>query len=202
MRRELIVWTCLWACLGCAPSVGWCQDPAPAAEPAKSSEGRSTAPPEVFRDVQEARREAEVLHDAIHRSLHVIHNRYYREDEGLPLPAAIFREIFSDLERERNVNLRWLAVDGQAMNTDHKAKRKFEQDAVRALQAGRGSHEQVEDGVYRRAAAITLSNDCLKCHVPDRKSTEDRTAGLIIAIPLGAATGFQGSGNRNQSATK
>lgn len=191
MRRDLIVWAWLWACLGCAAGLGWCQEPALAAEPSESSEGRSTSPPEAVRDVQDARREAEVLHDAIHRSLHVIHNRYYREDEGLPLPAAVFREIFSELERERNVQLRWLAVEGQAMNADHKAKGRFEQDAAQALRAGRGSHEQVADGVYRRAAAITLSNDCLKCHVPDRKSTEDRTAGLIIAIPVGAAAGIQ-----------
>ena len=35
-----------------------------------------------------------------------------------------------------------------------------------------------------RAAPITLTNHCLKCHVPDRKSTEDRTAGLIISMPV------------------
>ncbi|MCA9043870.1 MAG: hypothetical protein KDA69_06090, partial [Planctomycetaceae bacterium] len=40
------------------------------------------------------------------------------------------------------------------------------------------------DRILRRAAPITLSNQYLKCHVPDRKSTEDRQAGLIISIPV------------------
>jgi hypothetical protein len=38
--------------------------------------------------------------------------------------------------------------------------------------------------MYRRAGPITLTNHCLKCHVPDRKSTKNRTAGLIISVPL------------------
>ncbi|MCB9952671.1 MAG: hypothetical protein H6824_16985 [Planctomycetaceae bacterium] len=56
--------------------------------------------------------------------------------------------------------------------------------AVEALKAGKPSHEQIQNGILRRAAPITLSNQCLKCHVPDRKSTEDRKAGLIISIPV------------------
>jgi hypothetical protein len=118
--------------------------------------------------------------------LRVVHDRYYREDEGLPLPAAIFREVFHDLEQEQRVKLRWLAVEGQAMNTDHKPQNSFEEEAVRALKAKRAFYEQVTGGTYRRAAPITLTNHCLKCHVPDRRSTRDHTAGLIIQIPVAA----------------
>ncbi len=53
-----------------------------------------------------------------------------------------------------------------------------------ALKADRPFHEEVTEKAYRRAGPITLKNECLKCHVPDRKSTEDRTAGLVITIPL------------------
>lgn len=135
--------------------------------------------------VDEARRQAQILHTAIHSSLRVVHDRYYREDEGLPIPAAAMGEIFRDMESTERVRLRWLAVEGQAMNTDHVARDSFETEAVQALKSGKPFHEQTTEGIYRRAAPITLSNHCLKCHMPERKSTEDRTAGLIIAIPIG-----------------
>ncbi len=131
-----------------------------------------------------ARLQAESLHTAIHATLQIVHHRYYREDEGLPIPAAILKDVFGELEEERRVKLRWLVVEGRAMNSDHKPRGQFEEDAVKALKSGKKSFERVEGGTYRRAGAVTLSNLCLKCHVPDRTSTEDRTAGLIISIPV------------------
>jgi len=133
---------------------------------------------------QQARRQAEILHTSIHTTLQVIHDRYYREDEGLPIPAAITGDVFKDLEAKQNVKLRWLAVEGLAMNTDHLPRGGFETEAVKSLKSGKEFHEQTENGFYRRAAPITLSSHCLKCHMPDRKSTNDRNAGLIIAIPV------------------
>jgi len=134
--------------------------------------------------VKEARQQAELLHVAMHATLHVVHHEYYREDEGLPIPAAIMGDVFDGLKKDRNVTLRWLAVEGVAMNTDHKPQTPFEHAAVKALTSGEASHEAVEQGIYRRAGAITLTGQCLKCHVPDRKNTRDRTAGLVIAIPI------------------
>jgi len=133
---------------------------------------------------QQARRQAEILHTSIHSTLQVVHNRYYREDEGLPIPAAIMGEVFKELETGEKVKLRWLAVEGLAMNTDHLPQDSFETEAVKSLKSGKPFHEQSEDGLYLRAAPITLSSHCLKCHMPDRKSTNDRKAGLIIAIPV------------------
>ena len=133
---------------------------------------------------EQARRQAEILHSSIHATLQVIHDRYYREDEGLPIPAAIMGDVFKDLETEQNVRLRWLAVEGLAMNTDHLPQDAFETEAVKSLKSGKKFHEQTEHSLYRRAAPITLSSHCLKCHMPDRKNTNDRTAGLIIAIPV------------------
>lgn len=154
--------------------------------PADPREGNADS---VSRDVQristaEARRQAEVLHTAVHSTLQLVHHTYFREDEGLPLPAGVMRQMFAELEAEEHVRLRWLAVEGQAMNTDHLPQTEFEQQAFEALKAGRKFYEEVVDGVYRRAGPITLANQCLKCHVPDRKTTENRTAGLIIAIPV------------------
>ena len=134
--------------------------------------------------VDEARRQAEILHEAMHHTLHVVHHELYREDEGLPIPAEIMKDVFTELEAEKGVSLRWLAVEGQAMNTDHKPRDAFEREAFTALESGEASYEKVDAGVYRRAGRIVLTNHCLKCHVPDRKDTEDRTAGLIISMPV------------------
>lgn len=134
--------------------------------------------------VTQARRQAEILHTSLHATLQVVHDRYYREDEGLPIPAAIMGDVFKEIEEKDHIRLRWLAVEGQAMNSDHQPQDTFENEAVKSLKSGKPFHEESEKGLYRRAAPITLSNHCLKCHVPDRKSTRDRIAGLIIAIPI------------------
>ena len=139
--------------------------------------------------VSQARRQAEILHSTLHSSLRVIHARYYREDEALPIPAAILGEVFKDVETEQHVKLRWLAVEGLAMNSDHKPTDEFERQAAEKLKAGERFYEITADGVYRRAAPITLSGHCLKCHMPDRKSTRDRVAGLIITIPVNVGSG-------------
>lgn len=136
--------------------------------------------------LSEARRQAEVLQTTVDSVLRLVHDRYYREDEGLPLPAATLKDVFKDLEKRNNVKLRWLAVEGQAMNTDHKARTDFEHKAVAVLKADHPFHEETSDRMFRRAVPITLSNHCLKCHVPDRRSLEDRTAGLIIEIAIAA----------------
>ncbi len=142
------------------------------------------APTKALPSVDQARRQAEILHDTLHSTLQHVHHHFYREDEGLRLPAAVMKEIFADVEKQQGIQLRWLAVEGQAMNTDHKAQSEFEHAAVKALVAGKPAYEETTLGVYRRAGPITLSNQCLKCHVPDRKSTKDRTGGLIISIPV------------------
>ena len=155
------------------------------ADESSSSEGNQAASATIpCATTQQARRQAEILHTSIHATLQVVHDRYYREDEGLPIPAAIMGDVFKALETEQKVRLRWLAVEGLAMNTDHLPQDSFETEAVKSLKSGKPFHEQSENGLYRRAAPITLSSHCLKCHMPDRKSTNDRTAGLIIAIPV------------------
>lgn len=151
----------------------------------KSGVSESIGIPAAARpSLESARHQAKVLHTAMHSTLQVVHHQYYREDEGLPIPARTLKDVFAELEKEHHIKLRWLAVEGQAMNTAHKPQDSFENEAVNALKSGRREFERVEHGVYRRAGSITLLNHCLKCHVPDRKSTEARTAGLVIAIPI------------------
>ncbi len=164
---------------------GWCEEPAGTSDKGTAPVAADVASPTLRPTLEEARRQAEILHNAMHATLQVVHHQYYREDQGLPLPAGIMKDVFAELKSEQQIELRWLAVEGQAMNTDHKPQNDFEQAAVKALKAGEREYAAITDGIYRRAGPITLTNHCLKCHVPDRKSTEDRTAGLIIAIPIG-----------------
>ncbi|MBS0261898.1 MAG: DUF3365 domain-containing protein [Planctomycetes bacterium] len=133
---------------------------------------------------EQARRQAEILHDTLHTTLQTVHQRYYRENEGLPIPAAILKDVFDDLEENQRISVRWLAVDGLAMNADHKPQDQFDEAAVKALKSGQRAYERTVDGVYRRTGAIKLTNQCLKCHAPQRKSLQDQTAGLTICIPI------------------
>lgn len=154
---------------------------AQAEEKPAPDEQASTAP---AASVDEARARARLLHETLHATLHAVHHHYYREDEGLPIPAATLDKVFGQIARRQNVQLHWLAVDGQAMNTDNVARDDFERAAVKAIASGKLEHESIDGKTYRLAGAITLTGDCLKCHIPNRTSTEDRAAGLVIGIPL------------------
>jgi len=143
-----------------------------------------SAPVPQLPTVAEARAQAELLHESFHAALHAIHRQYFRNDEKDAIPAMTLKSVFRELARRRKVELRWLAVNAQAMNVDHEAKTPFEKAAVEAIAAGAESFERTEGGIYRRVGAITLQSECLKCHLPTRSDTRDRLAGLLIALPL------------------
>lgn len=134
--------------------------------------------------VAEARGRAQLLHETIHGALQVMHRDFFREDEKLTIPSRSLEDVFRELARSYDVEVRWLAVNTEAMNVDHKARTDFEKTAVKALASGKQEFELSEDAVYRHAGVIRLSSQCLKCHVPNRTSTKDRAAGLVITMPL------------------
>lgn len=133
---------------------------------------------------REARERARLLHETVHSLLHKIHHELYRPDEGLTLPAALFKQTFEELEKNQQVTLRWLVINGQAMNVDHNPKTPFDRDAVRALTSGQEEYDVSEQGVYRHAGTIDLASQCLKCHLPQRTSNGSRLAALVISMPL------------------
>ena len=55
---------------------------------ANSDASAAAQQPPRLATVDEARRQAELLHRAMHATLQVVHHVYYREDEGLAIPAA------------------------------------------------------------------------------------------------------------------
>ena len=130
----------------------------------------------------EARARAELLHESLHATLQVVHHVYFRDDDGTPIPAATLKEVFGEMSKRQKVELRWLAVNAQAMNVDHQPRDEFEKNAVKAIASGQEAYEQAENGVYRRAGLITLGSECLKCHVPNRTSNKSRAAALVITL--------------------
>ena len=121
--------------------------------------------------VDEARGRARLLHGTIHDTLQFVHAQDYRVGEGLMIPAAGLERVFRGDGRTNDVKLRWLAVDGRAMNIDHNPRDEFEEEASKSLASGKDEHELVADGVYRYAAPITLRAECLKCHFPAGPAT-------------------------------
>ena len=159
----------------------------PLASRAETPQPSETAAPTTdskLPSVAEARRRAEILHEAMHATLQVVHLQYFREDKGLAIPAATLRTVFRELGRRQGVDLRWLAVNAQAMNTDHEPQSDFEKEAVQKLSAGATSYEQTAGGTYRRVGTIALESECLKCHLPTRSDNRSRAAGLLIAMPI------------------
>ena len=160
-------------------------DAAPPDRSHNSAEEDKRAPEDGIQSpatVQEARARARLMHETIHVTLQIVHHQYFRDDEGLHIPARTMKSVFKELDRSCDVKLRWLVVDAMAMNVDHKAKDEFERNAVKALASGKDELEVFENGLYRHVGSITLSSECLGCHLPSRTSTEDRAAGLVISM--------------------
>jgi len=132
----------------------------------------------------EARARARLLHETIHGALQVVHRDFFQEDESLSIPSKSLEDVFSELERSHNVELRWLAVNARAMDTDHEPQNEFERVAAKALQSGKNEYESNTPDRFRFVGSIRLSARCLKCHLPLRSDNKDRAAGLVITMPL------------------
>lgn len=131
----------------------------------------------------EARARARLLHETIHGTLQVVHRDFFHAEESRDIPSKSLEEVFQELERGYHVKLRWLAVNAMPMNVEHQAKNQFETDAVKALESGKREFEAIDADSYQYAGTIRLSAICLKCHLPLRKSNDDRTAALVIKMP-------------------
>jgi hypothetical protein len=134
--------------------------------------------------VAEARVRAQLLHETLHGALQVMHRDFFKEEERSRIPSESLEDVFAELEKSWQVKVSWMAVNAKPMSIDHKPSDAFGKAAVKALENGRESHEAVEGDFFRYAGAVTLGNRCLKCHVPDRTSLEDRVAAILITLPL------------------
>ncbi len=158
-------------------------------EPTPATTSSETSRPEVQRlSVDEARRQAKLLHEVYVRTLHTVHRTYFDEDSRDTIPARAMENVFTDIDRETGGRTRWIAVNTPAMNIDHKPEAGFEHDAARQLAKGEREFERIDDGVYRRAGAVSLFAGCTKCHLsgirPQQKVRS--VAGLVISLPVRA----------------
>ena len=132
----------------------------------------------------EARIRARILHEAFHGALQVMHRDFFREDQKLKLPSKSLEDVFSEMAKAHQIELRWVAVNANAMSINHEPQNDFEREAVAALSSGEEEFERITEETFQYAGSIRLSASCLKCHVHSRTSNDDRKAGLVITIPL------------------
>ncbi len=154
----------------------------------KAEEGKPSAASEASANlpatVDEARGRARWLHEVVHGALQVMHRDFFDEEAvGLSLPSQSLDDVFDEMSRTYQVEIRWLGVNANK-GKDHLPKDRFEEQASAALLSGKMEYEAVEGKRYRFAGHIRLQNECLKCHVPERKTLEDRMAGLAISFPM------------------
>lgn len=129
------------------------------------------------------RRQARLLHEAIHGSLQVMHRDFFRAGQTIKIPSHSLEDVFKELEKTQGVGLRWISVNTKAMNIDNEPQTPFEKDAAQQLKAGEPLFEQLDAEQYQFAAPIRLSATCLSCHVSGRSDNADRMAALVITTP-------------------
>ena len=134
--------------------------------------------------LEEARGRARWLHEVIHGALQVMHRDFFDEDEvEHSLPSQSLDDVFAEMARSHGVGIRWLGVNA-TKGKNHVPKDRFEEKASAALAAGEQEYEYFDGKSFRFVGRIRLQNECLKCHVPDRTSLDDRVAGLALSFPL------------------
>jgi hypothetical protein len=152
-----------------------------------SAQAESTDKPENAKrvSVEVARRRAKLTHSICSAMLDVIHHQYFRHERST-VPAVAMEDAFLRIADQENVSARWITVNAKVMNIDHEPQDEFEQQAAKAIAAGKTEYESVEKGIYRRAQGISLMNKgCLQCHLGFGASGRiDRFAGLVIAIEV------------------
>tara|TARA_R110002096_G_scaffold16106_49_gene55339 strand:- start:8561 stop:9106 length:546 start_codon:yes stop_codon:yes gene_type:complete len=141
------------------------------------------ATPKAGVSVDEARRQARLLHEALHGALQVMHRDFFDPDERDRIPSASLEDVFEVMAKERGIKLSWMGVNA-TMDDAHEPTTPFEKSAAQKLEKGSPEVETVDNGWFRFVGAVQLHNQCLKCHVPYRTSLEDRVAGLKIEIPI------------------
>jgi hypothetical protein len=163
------------------------KDPANVKSSASRKDSSAQATRTEAKGVATARERAKLLHDVYASTLEMLHHYYFRP-EGAVLPARAMEDVFSDMAESSKDKARWISVNTEAMSIQHEPKTEFEKKAAAALATGKPEYELVENGMYRRAAAIPLRSSCVSCHtkhfsVPPKTP---RFAGLVISIPLNA----------------
>ncbi|MEZ6134226.1 MAG: DUF3365 domain-containing protein [Pirellulaceae bacterium] len=133
---------------------------------------------------EEARARAKLLHEMVRGTLQIMHRDFFDDENSHTIPSASLEDVFNEMGKSYDVQMKWLTVNTDLVNVDHQAKSAFDKAAVKELAAGKQMAEKIEERSYQYAGAIRLGSQCLKCHVQRRTSVEDRTAGVVITMPI------------------
>ncbi len=110
----------------------------------------------------------ELLHEMVRGALQIMHRDFFDEENSHAIPSASLEDVFHEMGKSYDVQMKWLTVNTDLVNVDHQAKSAFEKAAVKELAAGKQMAEKIEERSYQYAGAIRLGSQCLKCHVQRR----------------------------------
>jgi hypothetical protein len=154
-------------------------------KPSGDEKPTAEAEPDHRVPVAVARERAELMHHIYAATLDVLHDRYFHDSRAI-VPARAMEDIFAEMNRQSQVEARWIAVNTRAMSLSHEPSSEFEKAAAKEIADGKDAYELVEDGYYRRAGAIPLAAGCVNCHSGFFKAPSKipRFAGLVISVPV------------------
>ncbi len=135
--------------------------------------------------VEAARKDAKLMHEIYLATLEIVHENYFHGERAV-VPARAMEDVFEIVKQKTDSEANWISVNMKAMSIGHRPKTDFEKTAAKEIAKGNGAYEAVEDGYYRRAAAVPLNSNCVGCHGGLFKtvSKKPKFAGLVISIPV------------------
>lgn len=150
-----------------------------------SDEAKEKSAASVPVSLEEARGRARWIHELMHGSLQVMHRDFFGDgdDESLSLPSQSLDDVFDEMRRSWDVDIRWLGVNA-TRGKNHEPQDRFEEAAAKALEGGATEYEGEDRGRYRFVGVIHIRNECLKCHDRNRTTVDEKVAGLAISLPF------------------
>lgn len=153
-------------------------DPTPRADSEPLVSERPIAPLTLARG--EATSRARLLHESIRGSLLLMHRDFFDDEDHRILPSQSLKDLFKELQESHGVECRWLTVDADEMNVEHRPANDAERRAVERLNGREDAYEELLDGALLYVGRIPLANQCLKCHLKGRTKLDERSSGLIV----------------------
>lgn len=129
---------------------------------------------------REAAARARLLHESIRGSLLLIHRDFFNDEDQRILPSQSLQDLFKELQDSHGIECRWLTVDADEMNVEHRPRNDAEKRAVERLEGREDLYEELVDDALVYVGRIPLANQCLKCHLKGRTRLDEKSSGLII----------------------
>lgn len=171
---------------GLSGAIAWCAEPESSADKATTTtKAADTIEPAQSVSLDVARDRAKLMHDIYVATMDVMHERYFHGERAF-VPARAMEDVFAQMNRQSQVEARWISVNVRAMSVSHEPKTPFEKRAAEEIAGGKEAIDEIEGGFYRRAGAIPLAEGCVNCHGGffRESSKTPKFAGLVISIPV------------------